>query len=406
MTKNWKTFQRDVLDTLTQYNGFFTFTERVGSLSDHSRPDFIAKINRKNKKEIWIVDAKNKSTVDDEDIKRMEKYCEQTKADPIDIGLDLAEIPDYEFRKIFITNGNKETDNNYEYVDFQELHQFLQKELIYTDQDKVVRDLSKMIKRNQLKQNQVKILSRTLKPFIKKEESIINSIKELRNNYVGLKIDERPFSNYNEKIQADLIIEHTSRPEVFLIDIPYSKIPEEKIKQKKQQIKQLIDLENKNIYYSCIKTFKEDVKSAIYVEEKDLEKEIRRITGTLPHDYVADLFQPKIQTQKEYLDGKLRVTDKHQLGFKQEIKTKDDIKYEITTKTQRDIVQRFKDNQINSRKKLGKTNGNKITINFKVTTENKINYKEQIESIESFKQTINSIYHSAINPKLTRKIKV
>ncbi|MFQ3275619.1 MAG: hypothetical protein ACI9LV_001009, partial [Candidatus Nanohaloarchaea archaeon] len=41
----WEVFQRDVLDVLRQYEGYFDYFERVGSLSDDSRPDCFGRIS-------------------------------------------------------------------------------------------------------------------------------------------------------------------------------------------------------------------------------------------------------------------------------------------------------------------------------------------------------------------------
>ena len=62
--KDWKVFQQDVLDVLRQYEGYLDFFERVGSLSDRSRPDSVARVSREDKKEVWVLDAKNKDSVD------------------------------------------------------------------------------------------------------------------------------------------------------------------------------------------------------------------------------------------------------------------------------------------------------------------------------------------------------
>ena len=77
MNKDWKVFQTDVLDLLRQYEGFFDSFERVGSLSDNSRPDAFARITREEKKEVWVLDAKNKGEISEEDEERMQKYIDQ-----------------------------------------------------------------------------------------------------------------------------------------------------------------------------------------------------------------------------------------------------------------------------------------------------------------------------------------
>jgi len=41
----------------------FDFFERVGSLSDDSRPDCFARISREDKKEIWVIDAKTNQSL-------------------------------------------------------------------------------------------------------------------------------------------------------------------------------------------------------------------------------------------------------------------------------------------------------------------------------------------------------
>jgi len=130
---NWEVFQRDVLDVLRQYEGFFLF-ERVGSLSDDSRPDCFARISREDKKkEIWVIDAKNKPEFDNGDLTRMEKYLNMLKSNPIDIGLEMTELSDYTFRGIFVTSSSSTELDDFETVSFNAFHQFLQSELVYTD---------------------------------------------------------------------------------------------------------------------------------------------------------------------------------------------------------------------------------------------------------------------------------
>ncbi|MFB6147386.1 MAG: hypothetical protein ABEJ66_00730 [Candidatus Nanohaloarchaea archaeon] len=120
----WEVFQRDVLDALRQYEGYFDFFERVGSLSD-SRPDCFARLTREGKKEIWIVDAKGKEEVEQDDLDRMEKYVEMVRSNPIDVGLELSELAEHDIRGVFVTQGEGRVED-YEQVPFSRFHQFLQ----------------------------------------------------------------------------------------------------------------------------------------------------------------------------------------------------------------------------------------------------------------------------------------
>jgi hypothetical protein len=165
----WDVFQTDVLDVLRQYEGFFDFFERVGSLSDNSRPDAFARVTREEKKEVWVLDAKNKDRIDDEDEKRMQKYADQIARSPVDVGLEVSELSDHDIRAVFITSGNASSE--FETVKFSGLHQFLQKELIYTDTDKIVRDVAKMVERRELSQSQARLLNESLRPFRRRPEA-------------------------------------------------------------------------------------------------------------------------------------------------------------------------------------------------------------------------------------------
>ena len=152
----WDAFQADTLDILRQYDGHFDFFERVGSIED-SRPDCLCRVTREDKKEIWIVDAKNKESIGSEDRKRLEKYRSKIKSNPVEVGLDYSEISDHTIRIITVMNDNTDK-SELETVKISSLHQFLQRELIYTDTSRVVRDISKMMKKGELSQNEARIL--------------------------------------------------------------------------------------------------------------------------------------------------------------------------------------------------------------------------------------------------------
>lgn len=396
----WEVFQRDVLDVLRQYEGFFDFFERVGSLSDDSRPDCFARVSREDKKEIWVVDAKNKGEIDQEDRDRMKKYVEMLEANPIDAGLEMAEISDYTFRGIFVTSSRVEMQD-YESVPFKSLHQFLQKELVYTDTDQVVRKVSKMMERQQLSQSQARLLFRSLKPYENRFEQGMNLLKEIGDDYIGLEVQEPPLSSFDHKIPVDAVVTHDERDVAFLFDIPYSWEAVKSVDEKAEEVKQVLEDIDKEVYYAAINTFKEH-DSDYLIRPEDVEDEIREHAGILSPTSVMELFQPKINLEKEYFDGNIRLKS-DSADFRMVVSSENDVRHRIEAILPEDAAQELKNSFMNAQRELGDVSGDRYTLEFEVTEDFEIE-TSQVQEFSNFRDTVKSLYRSAVNPVLGKKI--
>lgn len=397
---DWDVFQRDVLDVLRQYEGYFDFFERVGSLSDDSRPDCFARISREEKKEIWVLDAKNKGEIDQDDKDRMNKYIEMLEANPIDAGLEISEISDYKFRGIFVTSTLAELED-YEAVPFKSLHQFLQKELVYTDTDKVVRDISKMMERQQLSQSQARLLFRSLKPYENRFEQGMQLLRDIQSDYIGLEVKEPPLSSFDHKVPVDAVVTHEERDVAFLFDIPYSWEAVKSVEEKAEEVKQVLDNMDKEVYYAAINTF-EPHESDYLIRPEDVEEEIKKTAGILSPTDAIGLFEPKIDVEKEYFDGKVRLKS-DTTDFRMVISSENDVKHRVEAIIPKQAAKDLKNSFMNSQMELGQVSGNRYILEFEVTEEFKIETSQK-QTFSDFKDSVKSVYRSSVNPVLGRKI--
>lgn len=401
--EEWHVFQRDVLDVLRQYEGYLDFFERVGSLSDDSRPDCFARITRENKKEIWVVDAKNKPEISDEDLQRMDKYVEMLKSNPIDVGLEMDELSDYTFRGVFVTSSSAGRLEDYETVSFNALHQFLQKELIYNDMDKVVRDVSKMVERKQLSQSQARLLFRSLKPFEERINSALEVLEKVEADYRGIEVRKPPLSQFDFTVPVDAVVSHSKREKAFLLDIPYSWEAVKEVEGKVDEVKKRLDGLEKEVYYAAVNTF-DPVDSSYVLQPEQVEKEIMETAGVVSADRIADLFTPKIRTEKNYEKDYVEVKDTHGLGFRLRVQTTDDITHRIEADIPEKAASRIKETMMNSQRSFGNVSAGVFQQKIEITEELEVDFGDGKESFEAFQDSVKSIYQSAINPVLSKKV--
>lgn len=400
----WEVFQRDVLDVLRQYEGFFDFFERVGSLSDDSRPDCFGRITREDKKEIWVVDAKNKPEIDSEDRERMKKYVEMLKSNPIDAGLELGELSDYSFRRIFVTANGEPALEDYESVKFKSFHQFLQKELVYTDTDRVVRDVSKMVERKQLSQSQARLLFRSLKPFENRVKQAEQSLEDIETDFVGLKLKKPPLKSFERSIPVDVVLQHEERDKTFLFDVPYSRKEVKKVDDKVDEVKERLNDMDKEVYYAAINTF-EQYDSEYVLQPEEVEKEVKQTAGIVSPDEIADLFTPKLRTEKRYEDETVKVTDRHGFDFQLVVKSVDDVTHSIEAVVPEEAVSRMKNTLANSRREFGELKDNRFRMDITIDKGLEVKYGDTSESFEAFKDSVKSIFQSSVSPVLGKKVK-
>ena len=400
---DWMVFQQDVLDVLRQYDGFFDYSERVGSLSDDSRPDFVAMISREDKEEIWIVDAKRKPEIGDEDKKRMKKYLEMLESNPIDVGLELSELSGYKFRGVFVTSSGDLHLENFEQVKFSALHQFLQRELVYTDTEKVVRDVAKMMERKQLSQSQARLLFRSLKPFERARKRALNQLEELETKFVGLELRKAPFEGKDLPVEAMLV--HEPRGKIFLIDIPYSREALKEVSGKVEEVKKTLADSDREIFFAALDTFNSDLDEKHIYELDEIEDEVRETAGIVSPVEVAELFTPKISTQKQWEDGFVDIHDTHNLGFRARVSTDDDLNHRIEVNLEKKAMESIKERKLNSRKDLGEVRNGSFQLEFTISEDMTVKFGETEESWEGFQDTVKTVYQAAVNPVLSRKVK-
>jgi hypothetical protein len=397
---DWEVFQRDVLDVLRQYEGYFDFFERVGSLSDDSRPDCFGRISREDKKEIWVVDAKNKGDIDEEDIQRMQNYIEMLQANPIDSGLELSEISEYSFRGIFVTSSDSRVDN-FESVPFKSLHQFLQKELVYTNTDRVVRDVSKMMERQELSQSQARLLFRSLKPYEDRFEQGLELLRDIESDYIGLQVKEPPISSFDYKVPVDAVVTHEKRDVAFLFDIPYSWDAVKSVDDKAEEIKEILEDIDKEVYYAAINTF-EPHDSEYLIRPEDVEEEIRETAGILSPTEVVNIFQPKIRTEKKFEDGEIRLVGE-EVDFRMAVSSRNDVKHRVEAVLPEKAASEIKNSSMNSQTELGKIIDNRFVLEFEVTEDFNVD-ADRVKSFSDFKDSVKSVFGSSVNPVLGKKV--
>ncbi|MFB6292465.1 MAG: hypothetical protein ABEI58_03660 [Candidatus Nanohaloarchaea archaeon] len=400
---DWDVFQRDVLDVLRQYEGYFDFFERVGSLGDDSRPDCFARVSREDKKEIWVLDAKNKPEIDSGDRERMEKYLEMLQANPIDIGLELSELSDYEFRGIFITSSGELDPEGYEQVPFSALHQFLQRELVYTDTDRVVRDVAKMVERKQLSQSQARLLFRSLKPFEERVQLAMDTLEEIETRFVGLELQKPPISSYDFDLPVDAVLRHVERDQVFLFDIPYSPDAVKEVDSKVEEVKKRLSKLDKEVYYAAIDTFETGSGSEYVLAPGEVEDEVKETAGIVSPDEVVELFTPKIPVEKEYGDDYVEVRDSLGIGYRARVATTDDITHTVEAVLPKDAASQLKETMMNSRE-IGDVENGGFRQELEVTQGLEAVYTGTREPFENYKESMKSIYQSSVNPVLGKKV--
>ena len=393
----WEAFQADVLDTIRQYQGFFDFFEQVGSVSD-SRPDLMARVTREGKKEIWIVDAKAKNELNNQDIARMDKYVSKIKSNPVDVGLDYSELSKHSFRKIFVGRGDNMVENA-EWVKMTAFHQFLQEELLYTDTDRIVRDIAKMMKNRQLDQQQARMLHESVTPYREVLNSAMDMLESMENRYTGLELKTGTDSIENLDVPIDAVLKHENRDLVFLIDIPYSRKAINEIREKIDSLKEDLMSEQSDIFYAAVNHFESTDEPLIYAPD-ELESEIQREAGIIDAETVAEIFKPKIPVKKSFKPGKAFISAENNVDFDLEVRIVNDSKVTVEAFMPEKAANELKNRLINSRMELGEFKENRFKMQFEI--ESGLNLKDSDKSFDSLRESVKSAFQPSVNPVLAR----
>lgn len=382
---DWQVFQADVLDALKQYEGFFDFFERTGTLSDESRPDCVARVSRE-RKTVWIFDAKNKRSIDEEDEQRMEKYVEQIRNNPLDVGLEFSELGEHEIKGVFI--APEVSKSKFEVVSVKSLHQHLRKELIYTETDRVVRDVAQMAEKEVLPHSQARMLYRSLESFRSSMKRAREKLEQVESSFTDLKLKEHPLED-RENLPVDFVLEHRERDRTVLVDVPYRKSKASKLEEIAREKDIYVVLGDESSEYGC--RFDE-------FEGKLMEK-----LGILPWRKVAEIFTPKIPTERRFEASKIMIEDTVGLGFKAEIESVKDVEFDVKVEASEKVLNRLKEQKKNSRKNLGNINGRSFRHSFSVDENLKIDYGD-IETLDSYLDSVDTVFQSGLNPYLSRKV--
>jgi len=396
---DWDAFQADTLDILRQYDGHFDFFERVGSIED-SRPDCLCRVTREDKKEIWIVDAKNKESIGSEDRKRLEKYRSKIKSNPVEVGLDYSEISDHTIRIITVMNDNTDK-SELETVKISSLHQFLQRELIYTDTSRVVRDISKMMKKGELSQNEARILYESVEPYRETVEAAIGSLEELEEEFSHLEVylGERA-DQYD--VPIDCVVKHEERGRTFLIDIPYSRTALERIDEKIETLKGKFGSQESDVYYSVISLFGDDNKNLVYSPEQ-IRTVIKRKTGIISARDVLGLFEPKIPVQTKINGGRGVMESEGGVRYCAEVSINKDYEVDMKVRIPEEAQKSLKNHFLNSRNQFGNLGSSEYRLKFEVKPGHRIERIEGINDLESLRKAVSKSFSSAVNPVLSQR---
>lgn len=396
----WEAFQADTLDILRQYQGYFDFFEGIGSVED-SRPDCLCRITRENKKEIWIVDAKNKKSLDTSDKERINNYIEKISSNPLEVGLDFSEIDNYNIRAITVMKKFSE-DEKIESVKITALHQFLQRELIYSNIGKVVRDISKLMKKGQLGQSEARMLYESVEPYRETFESAISELEELERDTEGFDIIMNSSEHTKSDIPVDLALKNEFRNIEFLIDIPYSEKALNDIKTKIKRLKQEIEEENLDLYYAVVSIFGSEELELVYNPE-EIKEVIKRKAGVVGVNEIAEIFEPAVPVEKNIEKNKAEITALQSVDYHVSVKVEKDHQVNIKIKMPEEARSKLKNFFHNSRSSLGKFEGPLYVLEFEVHPENRIEGIEGVESFDMVKEKLSANLMGEINPVLSRR---
>jgi len=317
----------------------------------------------------------------------MEKYLNMLKSNPIDIGLEMTELSDYTFRGIFVTSSSSTELDDFETVSFNAFHQFLQSELVYTDTDKVVRDVSKMVERKQLSQSQARLLFRSLKPFEQRIEYATDALEDLEEKFQGLEVKRPPISQFDFDLPVDAVVTHSSREMAFLFDIPYSWEAVKQVDEKVEEVKSRLNDMDREVFYAAINTFKQ-YDSEFVMAPEEVEQEIMQTGGLVPVEKIAEMFTPKIRTERIEKENGLTIKDTHGFGFRLEIRSRDDINHKIEAKISKEASSRMKETMMNSRNNFGEVSETKFSQEITIMPNLEVEHDGSTESLEAYRDSV------------------
>lgn len=394
---DWQAFQADVLDTFRQYRGFMDFYEQVSDLGG-ARPDCFVRTDREDKKELWIVDAKNKRELKSGDLQRMQKYVEAVRAEPVNVGLEPSDLEDYALRTVFVA-PEKLGCEEHESVPAPRLHQFLQRELVFTDTEKAVRKLSQMVRKRELGHSHARMLYRSLRPYIDTLETSMASLRDLEENYVGLELLEPPISSFDTKLPVDAVLKHRFRDVSFLIDVPYSRKSVESLENRAEELSALLSGTDGEVYYAAIDRFGGSDSSFTH-EPGRLEPEVADTAGILPVEKVAEWFRPKTKMERTVERGALKFSGEEMSLL---VSTRDDVNFRVEALLPERAASAVREVQQNSRTSLGELDSGRFRMELEISRDGKIDHGAGEQDPAGFGSTVRSLFREPISREVASR---
>ncbi len=233
-------------------------------------------------------------------------------------------------------------------------------------------------------------------------EEALEKLRELETRYVGLELREPPFESQEFDVAVDAVLVHEPRDTVFLIDIPYTEEALDHVGEKIESIREELQRVDRSVYYAAINTL--DSREAGHIYRADeIEEEVKSAAGIVSPDEVADLYTPRIPSEREYGDGFVEVCDTAGLGFQLKVSSEDDIEHSIEVSMPVEAATRFRENAMNSRKDFGNIATDVFRQRIIVEEDCRIRYGEVVEPLDSYRDSVRSIYQKAVNPCLAKK---
>ena len=330
----------------------------------------------------------------------MNRYIDSLKRNPLDVGLEESEVTEYSFRPIFVLSGQPCVEQEADTVPFSAMHQFLQKELVYTDTSRAVREIAKMAERRQLSHGQIRLLAQSLRPYEDRIQTVVDDLKKLEEDYSSLEL-HKPFEKGEAPV--DVVVRHKPSGQKFYFDIPYSREELTRIDDRVEELKQMVDTESQ-VYYAAVNTF-EEVDSDFIIRKEKLEKEIDQTLGVLSVEKVADVFEPKVKCSRSYGDGFIQITPIESHKFSLKVITKDDRNFKVEATLSEDIIERLKDRKLNSGNSFGRIEDGRFIHDFKVEENLQISFDSRETDLSSYRRTVSDYYHSVVSSALGKKVK-
>jgi hypothetical protein len=172
-----------------------------------------------------------------------------------------------------------------------------------------------------------------------------------------------------------------------------------KIKEIQNRMKEI----DKPVYYAAIDRFGDSTGEYLYSLE-DIEPELKQTAAVISPEDIAELFTPRIPVETTSSSNEITVKDTVGLGFRMSVRSSDDVEHRVNATLPSNAAADLKNNSVNSRRELGKLDGNNFTATYTVLENGDIKYGEREEPYSSFRDTVKSLFHSSVSPALAKSV--